>query len=63
CVESTARGAVHHNYYVVCVEDAMATPNPVLHQAALAIMRQRYDVVTSGHLVAMWEGAMRTVGP
>ncbi|MGQ0568898.1 MAG: cysteine hydrolase family protein [Armatimonadota bacterium] len=56
-VESTARGAAHRNYYVVCVEDAVTTADRRLQDAALAIMRQRYDVAPAARLAAIWTGA------
>lgn len=55
-VESTARGAAHRNYYVVCIEDAVATADLRLQESALAIMRQRYDVAPAARLAAIWTG-------
>ncbi|MBM3450749.1 MAG: isochorismatase family protein [Armatimonadetes bacterium] len=55
-VESTARGATHRNYHVVCVEDAIQAPRRDVLGAALAIMRQRYEVTTSAALAARWMG-------
>jgi nicotinamidase-related amidase len=54
CVESTARGARHHGYRVVCVEDGMASSMPSLHAAALVLMKERYAVMTSEEISRRW---------
>ena len=46
CVESTVRGAIHHDYYAVLVEDCVGSPNKDLHEAAMRIIRSRYDVIS-----------------
>jgi hypothetical protein len=56
-VESTARGATHRNYHVVCIEDAIDAAAADVRDAALAIMRQRYDVMTVTGIVGLWRDA------
>jgi nicotinamidase-related amidase len=56
CVDSTARDAGVHNYYVVCVTDAMASSRRSLHEAAQTIMRARYDCLTAAELTGLWLG-------
>jgi ureidoacrylate peracid hydrolase len=53
-VASTARGAVHRNYHVVCVEDAIDDGDPGLREAALAVMRQRYDTTSASTIDSLW---------
>jgi nicotinamidase-related amidase len=60
-VESTARGAVHRNYHVLCIEDAIDAADRDIRDAALAIMRQRYDVMTGAGLLGLWRAAAATV--
>jgi len=53
CVESTVRSASYHDYYVVVLQDAVASPNAELHEGSLAFFRARYpthkadDVLTA----------------
>src|SRR5690348_16381052 len=44
CVEATARDAELRDYYVVVLDDCVAAYSHELHQAALVVMRSRYDV-------------------
>jgi ureidoacrylate peracid hydrolase len=55
CVESTVRAASYHDYYVVVVEDAVASPNAELHDGSLRFLRARYPTYTS-------TGVLRVVG-
>jgi nicotinamidase-related amidase len=55
CVESAARDACHHGYFVVLCEDAVASFNPELHEAALKVMRRRYEVMPAAEVLAVWE--------
>ncbi|HET9999883.1 MAG TPA: isochorismatase family cysteine hydrolase [Ktedonobacteraceae bacterium] len=56
CVESTARDALFNDYYVVVPEDCVASDDPRQHDAALFLMRHRFDVVMSDDILAVWEG-------
>ena len=56
CVESTARHGFDLDYYVVIPEDACASWNSELHEAALATARHRYAVVCStSEVIAVWQ--------
>ncbi len=56
CVESTARQGFDLDYYVVIPENACASWNPDLHQAALATARHRYAVVCeSSDVISIWQ--------
>lgn len=56
CVESTARHGFDLDYYVVIPEDACASWNSELHQAALATARHRYAVVCStSEVISVWQ--------
>jgi nicotinamidase-related amidase len=54
CVESTARDASFKDYIVVLVEDCIGSGNPRLHTASMEVMRARFDVHTSGHIIRTW---------
>ncbi len=60
CVESTLRAAIHHDYYVVLIEDCVASPNKDLHEAALKIMRSRYDVASLNEILEIFD-SMREI--
>lgn len=47
CVESTVRAASYHDYYVVVLEDAVASPNAELHEGSLRFFRARYPTHSS----------------
>jgi ureidoacrylate peracid hydrolase len=55
CVESAARDACHHGYFVVVCEDAVCSFNPDLHEAALKVMRRRYEVIPAAAVLRVWE--------
>jgi nicotinamidase-related amidase len=57
CVESAARDACHHGYFVVLCEDAVCSFNPELHEASLAVMRRRYEVMPAAQVLRVWEHA------
>lgn len=57
CVEASARDAELRDYYVVLLEDCLGAYSEVLHQAALTVMRSRYDVIDSQRLLSEWEVA------
>jgi nicotinamidase-related amidase len=54
CVESTARDAQFNDYYVVVVEDCVASDDRAQHDASMLLMRHRFDVVPSAALDAVW---------
>ena len=54
CVEATARDAELRDYYVVVLEDCVGAYDDTLHQAALTVMRSRYDVLDSTQLLRAW---------
>ncbi|HKN98495.1 MAG TPA: isochorismatase family protein, partial [Pseudonocardiaceae bacterium] len=54
CVESTARDALFNDYYVVVVEDCVASDDRAQHDAAMLLMRHRFDVVPSVALHTVW---------
>ena len=54
CVDATALGAGHLDYYSVVLEDCIASFNRELHEAALAVLRYRCDCVTSSQVLAEW---------
>lgn len=56
CVESTARDAFQRDYYVVMLEDCVATTSLEAHLASLNNIRRHFGlVVTSGDVIAAWE--------
>jgi len=64
CVINTAYGAIAHNYYVVVVEDGVASWRKDLHDSALFLMRNTINYVTNtDQLVDVWQrqaGAAQT---
>src|ERR1700682_2853160 len=62
CVESTARDAMFHDYYVVIANNCVATYNKDLHDASLKVMGSRFDMLASDDLMDIWEqGARRSI--
>jgi nicotinamidase-related amidase len=58
CVINTAYAAIAHNYYVVVVEDCVASWRQDLHESALFLMRSTVNyVVSSDELIRTWEAA------
>jgi ureidoacrylate peracid hydrolase len=56
CVETTARDAYMHDYYVVVVSDCCACQNPALHEATLKSIEAGYGVIaTANRLMAIWK--------
>jgi nicotinamidase-related amidase len=60
CVEATARDAELRDYYVTILSDCVTAYDPALHDAALTVMRSRYDVIASGELLGLWPEGTRT---
>lgn len=54
CIESTVRDAVSYGYIPVLVEDAVTSSSPELHEAALTVMRARYEVTGAAEVLAAW---------
>ena len=59
CVESTAREASFRDYYVVVLEDCVATYDRDLHEASLKVMRTRVDVAPSEEVLRVWDTGRR----
>src|SRR5262249_4263509 len=56
CVINTAYGAIAHNYYVVVVEDGVASWRKDLHDSALFLMRNTINyVVDTNSLITAWQ--------
>ena len=60
CVESTARDAMFHDYYVVIANDCVATYNKELHEASLKVMGSRFDMLSSADVMDIWDRGART---
>jgi nicotinamidase-related amidase len=56
CVESTARDALFNDYYVVVVEDCVASDDLAQHEASLLLMRHRFDISTAEEVLGVWNG-------
>lgn len=54
CVESTARDALFSDYYVVVVEDCVASDDRRQHEASLLLMRHRFDLAGSAEVARLW---------
>jgi nicotinamidase-related amidase len=54
CVDSTARDALFNDYYVVIVEDCVASDDREQHDASLLVMRHRFDIATAEEIAAVW---------
>jgi nicotinamidase-related amidase len=56
CVESTARDALFNDYYVVIVEDCVASDDRAQHDASLLLMRHRFDMASADEVLRAWAG-------
>jgi len=56
CVESTARDALFNDYFVVVVEDCVASDDRAQHEASLLLMRHRFDIATAEEVLGVWNG-------
>ena len=54
CVESTARDAMFNDYYVVLAEDCIASDDQAQHEAAMLLMRHRFDLAAASDIVKAW---------
>ena len=59
CVESTVRSASYRDYYVVVVEDAVASPNAELEEGSLRLFRARYPTHAGQQVLAAIRDARR----
>ena len=59
CVESTARDAMFNDYYVVLAEDCVASDDQAQHDAAMLLMRHRFDLATAEQITGAWAHARR----
>jgi nicotinamidase-related amidase len=57
CVESTARDAMFNDYYVVIAQDCVASDDPSQHDAAMLLMRHRFDIATGDEVAHVWKSA------
>jgi len=57
CVESTARDALFSDHYVVLPTDCVASDDPAQHDAAMLLMRHRFDLASSAEVAAVWASA------
>jgi nicotinamidase-related amidase len=57
CVESTVRSASYRDYYVVVVEDAVASPNAELADGSLRLFRARYPMHNGAEILGAIERA------
>lgn len=63
CVESTARDAMFNDYYVVVVEDCVASDDPHQHAASLSLMRHRFDIATGEQVAQVWQSRPDPASP
>jgi nicotinamidase-related amidase len=63
CVESTARDALFNDYYVVIVDDCVASDDRAQHDASMLLMRHRFDLASSSEIMASWSGALVGMRP
>jgi len=55
CVESTARDAMFSDHYVVVAADCVGSDDKAQHDAAMLLMRHRFDLATSPEISAVWQ--------
>lgn len=55
CVESTVRHAAFLDLYSLVVGDACASTAPALHDAAMALLAARHDVLAAEDLITLWK--------
>jgi nicotinamidase-related amidase len=55
CVESTARDAMFSDHYVVIAADCVASDDKAQHDAAMLLMRHRFDLATAAEISAVWQ--------
>lgn len=63
CVETTVRDLDQYGYYPIVLRDCVASRRKELHDAALLVMSNRYDVILSEELLKVWHSAPSAGGP
>jgi nicotinamidase-related amidase len=63
CLESSAREALLHGYYVVIVRDGVASHRQEMHEASLRIMEAKFDVATAEEIGAEWRARVPRLTP
>ena len=61
-MESTARDAMFNDYYVVLAEDCVASDDPAQHDAAMLLMRHRFDLARADDIARAWATPRRHSG-
>ena len=56
CVESTVRSASYLDYYVVVVQDGVASPNQELHEGSMRLFEARYPLAAAEEVLQVWRG-------
>ena len=62
CVESTARDAMFCDHYVVLAEDCVGSDDKAQHDAAMLLMRHRFDLAPAAEIRAVWAAAPAAAG-
>ena len=60
CVESTARDAMFNDYYVVLATDCVASDDRAQHEAAMLLMRHRFDLASGAEIADAWACGTRS---
>lgn len=55
CALNTLMDASCYDYYVIVVEDLIAGPNKELHEAALKLIKPRYDCIPYSRIIEEWK--------
>lgn len=55
CVESTVRGALERDFFVVMAKDCVGSYRDELAKGALLILERRCDIIASKEIVEAWE--------
>ena len=58
CVETTVRDVAQYGYYPVVLRDCVSSSRPDLHEAALLVMSDQYDVITSEEFLEVLRSAV-----
>ncbi len=62
CVESTVRAVSCHDYCVVAVEGVVASPDAVLHEGPMRLLRARYTLAGADAVLEHWRAAVQHSG-
>jgi nicotinamidase-related amidase len=55
CVESTARDAMFHDYYVAVLRDGVASTSAKIHEASLLVQSVRHELPSTDEVLAIWK--------